>query len=260
MSAAAAPSAAQRGLRARRAVLVLGALACLAPAAAGGQGGAKAATDAALLRLRADPPPVSARFGVTVSPAAGAPRRAEWIFVREADRVTLRRGNIDEAWTRDAQGRIAFERVFHRERRVVDYSAGELATLGVAVDWTAIASFVDPAELRSLALVARSGSRADERLRLAGKTADGRLEVDWLPALQLPARVSRRAADGSVTLIALVAHAPDTVADWARPDPRPAGYLRLDAADFGDMEYEPVVRLSEALDARMGWRSGHAGE
>ena len=27
---------------------------------------------------------------------------------------------------------------------------------------------------------------------------------------------------------------------------------------FGDMDHEPVVRLSEALDIRSGWRQPHA--
>ncbi len=36
------------------------------------------------------------------------------------------------------------------------------------------------------------------------------------------------------------------------------GYARIDAADFGDMEYDPVVRKAEALDVRAGWRQAHA--
>ncbi|GAP34226.1 hypothetical protein ISF6_4005 [Piscinibacter sakaiensis] len=38
---------------------------------------------------------------------------------------------------------------------------------------------------------------------------------------------------------------------------RSADYLRLDAADFGDMDYDPVVRKAEALDIRLGWRTAH---
>ena len=42
------------------------------------------------------------------------------------------------------------------------------------------------------------------------------------------------------------------------PGARSADYLRIDAADFGDMEYDPVVRKAEAIDIRAGWRSAHA--
>jgi hypothetical protein len=48
-------------------------------------------------------------------------------------------------------------------------------------------------------------------------------------------------------------------ADWPRPRVQSADYLRLDAADFGDMEYGTVVKKSVALDVRLGWRAarGH---
>jgi len=36
-----------------------------------------------------------------------------------------------------------------------------------------------------------------------------------------------------------------------------ANYWHQDAADFGDMDYDPVVRKSEALDMRLGWRASH---
>jgi hypothetical protein len=36
-----------------------------------------------------------------------------------------------------------------------------------------------------------------------------------------------------------------------------AHYLHIDAADFGDMDYDPVVRKAEALDTRLGWRASH---
>lgn len=215
------------------------------------------------LGLQADPPPVAARFrvSVTVPPdGKGGPatvRRTEWTYLRGADRIALMKGGIDEVWRRDAQGRVSFERVFHAEQRVIDYSTGELATLGVRADWLALSSFVDPAELTPLKLVSRSGRGGDERIRLAGTAGGQSLTVDWLSALHLPARLLRRAADGSVTLIELAQHASTPPAAWTEPLLRSASYLRLDAADFGDMEYEPAVRLSEALDVRDGWRSAH---
>ena len=114
-----------------------------------------------------------------------------------------------------------------------------------------------PRDLASLKLVSRSGVGAEERIRLVGSAGGQSLSVDWLPALQLPARVLRQGRDGSVTRIELEQHAANAPAAWPVPGARSAGYLHLDAADFGDMDYEAVVRKSEALDARSGWRSTH---
>lgn len=168
-------------------------------------------------------------------------------------------GAIDEVWQRDARGQVRFERVFHDERCIAEYSAGELATLGVHADWAELASFVDARSLVALRVVSRSGAGASERVQLAGAVDGERWRVEWLPALQLPARLSRSKRAGAVVDIRLARHqALPAPADWPVPGTHSADYLRLDAADFGDMEYEKTVRLSEALDVRLGWRKAHA--
>jgi hypothetical protein len=221
------------------------------------------ATTQALL-LDTAPVPMAARYAVSVTlprPGGGrpaTPQRHQWYFFRDAEHIALLKGNIDEAWHRDAAGRLSFERVFHEEHRAVDYSAGELATLGVQADWRALSSFIDGRELTTLKLLSRTGRGKDERIRLAGTQAGQSLSVDWLPALQLPARVVRESQDGRSTRIELEQHGMPAPAGWPVPGARASGYLRLDAADFGDMDYEPVVKQSEALDVRSGWRSAHA--
>jgi hypothetical protein len=156
------------------------------------------------------------------------------------------------------QGRIAFERTFHEHAKVTDYGAGALLTLGVQADWAALATLVDTRELTGLQLKARSGHGAGLRLRLEGRSGSDTLRVDWLPALQLPALVLRRGPTQGLTRIELLQHAATAPAGWPQPGQRSAHYLHLDAADFGDMDYEPVVRLSEALDVRSGWRKAQA--
>ena len=221
-----------------------------------------ASTDAArALRLEANPAPLAARFSVTVSQSPSmqtrTTRRADWYFIRDAKQVSLLKGAIDEAWHRDEQGRIRFERVFHDDQRAVDYSAGELATLDVRVDWAALSTFVDPRELWPLKLVSVRGRGADERVQLRGAAGGETLIVEWMPALQLPARLTRTSKEGAVTRIELQQHFSEVPASWPVPGARAASYLRLDAADFGDMDYETVVKKSEALDIRLGWRTAH---
>jgi hypothetical protein len=205
------------------------------------------------LGLGGPAPDLAAKFSVTSTGAAGVHR---WYFFRSAQRIAVLKGDIDEAWLRDAQGRISFERVFHTERQAVDYSTGELATLGVQADWQALATLVDARELATLKLVSRSGSGAAQTLRLQGLRAGTRLRVDWLPALQLPSRIDRQNKAGR-THIELLQHATAAPSDWPQPGQRSADYLHFDAADFGDMDYQPVVRKSEAMDIRAGWRVAH---
>ncbi len=225
---------------------------------------ARISPSAAALALSGDPPPVVARYEVSVIAApnitnTGATPAAPvlWHFFRSAQQVAVLKGSIDEVWRRDPQGRLSFERVFHAEKRVVDYSTGELATLGIRAPWQALASFVDPEVLATLKLVSRTGAGVDEQVHLAGVVGNETLRVDWMPAWQLPARLLRTGPQGAMTDIRLMAHAATPPSDWPLPGSRSSGYLRLDAADFGDMAYEAVVRKSEALDVRLGWRTAH---
>jgi hypothetical protein len=122
--------------------------------------------------------PVAARYAVTIErPAAGLsrvkPQQLTWYFYRDAGRIALLKGSVDEVWFRDDQQRVSFERVFHDDERVVDYSTGELATLNVKVNWAALSTFVDPSELAQLKLVSKYAKGKDARLQLS--VCDGRL-------------------------------------------------------------------------------------
>lgn len=231
------------------------------PASASLSAASASGPTAQALHLEAAPAPLAARFAVTVTPAAGAqgssPRQAQWYFVRTAQRIALLKGAIDEVWHRDAKGRISFERVFHDDQRAVDYTTGELITLDVHVNWAELATFINPQELLALQVVATQGQGASERVQLRGTLGTETLEAEWLPALQLPARLTRTGKNGAITRIELQQHAATAPADWPVPGVRSANYVRLDAADFGDMEYDPVVKKAEALDMRLGWRKAH---
>lgn len=212
------------------------------------------------LSLGDTPAPLSARFRVKVSMKSKPVRptvQQVWFFHRDATQVALLKGSIDEVWHRDPQRIVSFERVFHEDQRAVDYSAGELATLNISTDWAALSSFVDPQVLKGLHVVSRQGTGGGERLVLAGGVGGDVYRIVWRPTLQLPERMLRTERDGRMTELVLDQHAATAPASWPTPGARSADYLRLDAADFGDMDYEAVVRKSEALDIRLGWRSAH---
>lgn len=212
------------------------------------------------LNLSESPVPLSARFRVKVTSPSKVSRPAlqqVWHFQRDAGQVALLKGSIDEVWHRDRQGLVTFERVFHEDQRAVDYTAGELATLGVAADWPALSSFVDPQVLKALRVVSRRGAGSAERVVLAGRVSGDVYRVDWSPTLQLPARMLRTERDGRRTELVLDQQFAVAPAGWPVAGQRSADYLRLDAADFGDMDHDPVVRKAEALDIRLGWRVAH---
>jgi hypothetical protein len=193
-------------------------------------GGALAQAPMAVTEAAADAP-LAARYRVSVmagSDASGsAVRQQEWVFWRQVDTVAINKGSTEEIWRRDVHGRISLQRVLHAQRTVVDYSAGELAALGIEVDWSELCRF---------------GS------------AIGTAGVEWDSQLNLPARLTQLISGRTLVRFDLLEARPGAPADWDLPGHRSAGYAHLDAADFGDMAYDPAVRVAESLDVQAGWR------
>ena len=183
----------------------------------------------------ADAPSVAARYRVSVDTGLAAPgspgREQQWVFVRQPDRVAVNKGDSEEIWQRLPHGGVTLQRVLHRQQRVVDYSAGELAALHVEVDWAALSRFASPEPAAS---------------------------AEWDDTLQLPRRITQRLRGHTMVRIELLEWSTQAPANWVLPGTRSADYLHIDAADFGDMAYDPAVRAAEALDVQAGWRQhGH---
>lgn len=175
--------------------------------------------------------PLAARYRVLViagvDASASVVRQQEWVFWRQVDMVAINKGSTEEIWQRDAHGHITLQRVLHAQRTVVDYSAGELAALGIEVNWSELCRF---------------GSAA------------GTAGVEWDDGVNLPARLTQIIDSRMLVRFDLLEWRAGAPAGWDLPGHRSAGYARIDAADFGDMGYEPAVRAAESLDVRAGWR------
>jgi hypothetical protein len=199
-------------------------------------------------------PPLSVHFKVhiTAPHAQKTTLPIDWYFSRNATEVALLKGPIDEIWRRDAQGNISFARVFHDDQKVVDYSAGELRTLGVEANWAALSAFIDPSELAAMKVVSKTGTAWQQKIKLTSKTRGSQVSVEWQPALQLPTQIVRHSTAHGQVKITLQTHTPRS-----EPNKRSAHYLHLDAADFGDQGDERVVKQSQTLDIRQGWRQAH---
>ena len=201
--------------------------------------------------------PVAARYQVTISRRDPSSKQMRsigetWYFQRGPQRITLIRGDIEEHWTRDERGTVRFERVFHADQRVVDYTAGELATLGIDVSWDALATFIDARELTLLKPA--GGMRAPQRF--SRKAAGRSVDVEWSAKAGLPARLTRVSTSGRAQFELMESHA-SAPATWPVAGLRSADYLHVDSADFGDMEYDAFVRKAETFDVLAGWRKPH---
>ncbi len=105
-----------------------------------------------------------------------------------------------------------------------------------------------------------SSTRRSRRIRYAAATPNQARAASWSPALNLPTLLTRRIGRHAELRFDLVEWHAQAPAGWPAPAMRAADYLRIDAADFGDMEYDPIVRKAEAMDVKAGWRVAHRHE
>lgn len=228
---------------------LLGTLLLAASGLAWGTGTAgDAASDSSL-------PALAAQFRVTLTPTGQAAQQQRWQLTRSNTLITWLKGpGTEELWRRDSSG-IRLERVLRADRHVIDYSAGELRALAVAVDWAALATLFPAAQL-GLLKARRAPAAGAKTQHWAGRIGGEQVDLLWDPVAQLPLRLARTGANGRVLFERTALHAA-APADWPQAGAGSSDFQRLDAADFGDMAYNPVVRKAEALDARAGWRETH---
>ena len=199
-------------------------------------------------------PDLAARFRVTWTPRGRPAQVQQWQLQRSANEISwIKGGGREDIWRLDASG-IRLERVLRPDHHVIDYSAGELRTLGVLADWRALGSLLAEADLARLQRLPEHRPGAWPHYR--GDLDSEQVDLRWDPVAKLPVQLLRHGKTGQVLYqrLALRDNAP---ADWPRAGAGTEDFQRLDAADFGDMDYNPVVRQEEARDALAGWRKPH---
>lgn len=146
---------------------------------------------------------------------------------------------VSEHWRIDARRNVSYTEIFHRERTIVRYTSGDLATLGIDAQWQKLHHVIVPprdSAMSATALVSRSGHSGQ---RYRGQHGASPSSVVWLEDLQIPAEVRGVTPGGGRVYVQLVEvkHLSDRVAASAE-----RSYRTIDFADFGDMEYDPFVR------------------
>ena len=205
----------------------------------------------------ADLPALAASFRVTWTAPGQAPRQQVWRLRRGAAELVWDKGDAQtDLWRRDAGG-IRLDRVLHGEQAVVAYSAGELRTLQLSLDWRALARLLSDDDLAQLQPApASSQTRAQFGTGLVGsrgQLAGEQESLVWDSRHQLPQRLLRRHAGGQVLFERTALHTAAAPA-WPTAEAQSAHYRHIDSADLGDLADDPAARRVQQLDERLGWR------
>ncbi|MGH8613612.1 MAG: hypothetical protein ACREYF_16750, partial [Gammaproteobacteria bacterium] len=168
-----------------------------------------------------------------------------WYLWRDAHRVETRTvgGAFSEIWSRDSERHISKEQVFPDDRAVVDYYPGDLRAMQKPLSWHHLQSLIDPQALGTDLKEVSTRKAMTGSVKVFRGTLDGvSMEVHWLASISLPLLIQRR--DQSRRIVTRLV---ETWAVDAAPVPRSktetlAGYRRIDFADFGDKEKDPLVR------------------
>jgi len=167
----------------------------------------------------------------------------DWYLIRTATRVeTFNAGSRQgEIWERGANGAIEHRRIFVSERKIIEYSPGELRARGAVPQWSKLTSLVTPEGIASLRQTGEE-MLLGQRCQLFEGMLDGAsTRLWWLPEARLPARLERNGDTHPVRLHLreLNDYPP---AGWPRLDDASlTGLSLIDAADLGDMESDPFV-------------------
>ena len=171
-------------------------------------------------------------------------QKTNWDMVRKPDSIvtfneTTQRG---EMWQRDNKGEISHTRIFPQERKLVEYTQGELKTLNKLPSWNQLASIFNPKEIKKLKNTGEKEVLGKQALVLEGTLNGLPTIIWWIDELQLPAYVEQGLGHLRTQIIMKelynVAPAQWTWANLSTFE----NYAKIDASDLGDMESDPFVK------------------
>lgn len=208
----------------------------------------------------ASPPPIHAEYESDLTYATedgvAMTRTSAWTLERGQDYVIVKnpQRNVEERWVRDDGQRVWYTRIFHTERRVLEYAPADLKLTGGISNWGQIQSIIDPQALATLHEVTDASIAPGE----AGVTYRGEhngqsVELRWLVREQLPSYIRKQDRRGVQTMKLL------SVRDIAPDQPKArdatyAGYDILEFSDIGDRHHDPFI---ERLVKSDGVFAGH---
>lgn len=191
------------------------------------------------------PKALAARFNLRIDQL-----QTEWFLWRTAEVIetTDLSSGQSNIWERQGSGNYSFRRIFHRDLRIIEYTPGEIRTRNAQPNWAKLASVVSPQLLGSLKPSQPTTKFGQKAMRYRGNINGQMIDLCWLEESQLPAqlKIVGRQHRMELSLKEIVTEAPKS---WPQAtDERIAHYNKIDAADLGDMEYDPFVVRVMQLD------------
>jgi hypothetical protein len=208
------------------------------------------------LELAQSPPPVVAEFRTTVESAQGSKSSAQWRFWRSHDRIERENpaAQSGDLWVRDERT-LFHTRLYHADRRGIEYRSEDLQILNASPDWTALSTLLDPRLIGALHEREHGWRDGYPYRRYKGEVGDVAWDITVRTDQMLPTRIERRGADRQVETVELLRSFEFGASPW-QPSAS-ADYDILDYADLGDYERDPFVMRVQAEEGG-GHLHGHA--
>ncbi len=192
---------------------------------------------------RKEVPLIAAQYETRSIQLARRPQasRHRWHLLRSARQVEVWNAGESQRqrWQRADPGAIEYSHLFTGARKSVDYTAGDLRSLGRYPDWKQLTGVIDPAVLRQLTRSGQVAVLGRQAERYLGQVNGVDMEIWWLAEVQLPALVRRVYGDREVSIHLLDLQTGEAVS----PSFADSGdYDHLDYADLGDLEADPFVQ------------------
>jgi hypothetical protein len=175
-------------------------------------------------------------------------KEGDWFFWRQGNRTETRDdvSHQGEIWERQQRGGYFYTHLFFDEKVALEFTPGDLAALNSAPSQPQFFSLIAPAVFgKELLLVGESKPNGISVESYKGYLKGMSAEVDWLPALQLPARIEKTGKDGNS--LKLILESCGKPSEFKVQPAHLDSFRRLDFTDLGDMEDDSQVQRIEKL-------------
>lgn len=184
-------------------------------------------------------PDIAAEFETSYASESEKTQSRRWRLFRDQQSVeTSELGSPDgEEWILNADQSVTYRRLFHPERRAVEYSPRDLALSKTPAEWSRIAHVVSPKLLEMLKSTHQPS--APDALRYEGEVNGQIITIVWSKTLELPELVETKGPSGH-TKVVLVQHHKLSDSPWMRLGKR--DYHTIEFTDLGDSEQDPIIK------------------
>ncbi|MFK5986087.1 MAG: hypothetical protein QM479_11770 [Pseudomonadota bacterium] len=166
---------------------------------------------------------------------------SQWYIWRTHNKIEIshKQRPYGEIWHKSSHGNVSFEWIRHDKKFKIIYPESDLASLEIQTKWQGKATMINKKLLSYLSLVGTGTVMGQKTERYKGKIGQYSLEIEWMPAISLPAYIKEQSED-SLQVISIKQFYPIGKAPWQRINSD--NYDDMDYADIGDNEAHPVAR------------------